>query len=468
MIAVFAVPALVIGLGFSVAMFFRWRLGFYGLLFYLPFAGAVTLTLFPSELPKIFKDLIFVVPLYFVLFAFHLREFRDVRVPRSVVAAMLMLTVLVLVQMANPNVVSLAVALVGAKVWLLYLPLVFVTYAFIRDRDDLTKLMRFMVVLAPIPCVLGLVQFLQAQATGVVPTMNSYYGDAAFIASFRYAQFNFGGITMFRIPSTFTFVAQYFGFTLSMIVPAYFVWQADPNARWRFFGGAVLVLSVVAGFLSGARAAFVLIPPMLALMALLEGRIVRVLLAVPIAGLLLVFAVSVVGFDPGQLADDVQTRAVSEEGTGRPVVEDFLVALNTFSLGAGTGTNTLGARSVTDDGAIPVFLETYYGKSITELGIPGLFVVLFLFLTVLFGGTRALRALSDQSLRRLAMSILVFVLMTLTINLKGFQIDMDPINVYFWVFVGVMFRLPYLEKVVTAGQAGGSTRMSFHHQVHAA
>jgi len=56
-----------------------------------------------------------------------------------------------------------------------------------------------------------------------------------------------------------------------------------------------------------------------------------------------------------------------------------------------------------------------------------------------------LRDLPDRGSRGLVVAILAFMLMTLIANLKGVQIDFDPINIYFWLFAGVMFRLRYLE-----------------------
>jgi hypothetical protein len=30
-------------------------------------------------------------------------------------------------------------------------------------------------------------------------------------------------------------------------------------------------------------------------------------------------------------------------------------------------------------------------------------------------------------------------------SFKGWQMDLDPINVYFWHFTGILFKLPYVE-----------------------
>jgi hypothetical protein len=35
-------------------------------------------------------------------------------------------------------------------------------------------------------------------------------------------------------------------------------------------------------------------------------------------------------------------------------------------------------------------------------------------------------------------------------SFKGWQIDLDPINVYFWVFSGFLLKLGYLDKLSQA------------------
>ncbi|GAG83772.1 unnamed protein product, partial [marine sediment metagenome] len=55
---------------------------------------------------------------------------------------------------------------------------------------------------------------------GYRETMQAFYGPAAAGATQYFTRFYVGAL-FFRIPSTFSFVVQYFGYTLAMIVPAY-------------------------------------------------------------------------------------------------------------------------------------------------------------------------------------------------------------------------------------------------------
>ena len=444
MISFVAIPTMLIAGMFSVATLFRWRIGFYGLLIFIPLAGSVTLALYPSDLPKLFKDIFFVLPLYGA-FMFHLSQLRTTHVPKTVVGSILALFFLVLIQTVNPAVPSLAVAIIGAKVWLLYLPLVFLSGAFICCEADFVRLMRVLVLMPVVPCILALVQYTQITLSGYESTMIGYYGGAALEATQRFFRFSFGGITLYRIPSTFTFHAQFFMYILAALVPAYTVARTDPKAAWRGVGLVVLLLVVVAGFLSGARSAFVFIPLWLAILLVLEGRVSTLLLMAPIGAALLAVATVVAGFDLNQLIADTQTRIGSQEGTVRPVVGDFLVALRNFPLGQGTGMDTGPARLVTPDGTSPFYIETYYGKAVLELGVPGLVVVIALFVSVAASCAATMRTVCWPNHKIFAAGVLAYVLAIIVNSLKGWMIDVDPTNILFWVYVGVVFQLPYLE-----------------------
>ncbi|MBA7537594.1 hypothetical protein ES705_29863 [subsurface metagenome] len=184
-------------------IFLRWQRGIYLLLIYLPFAGAVTLALYPSSLPKLFKDLFFVIPTYIAGYMTYvvMKENTLARVPGIVVTFMISLAIMVFAQMLNPSVANWMVAAIGAKVWLFYLPLFFVGFAMIRDYDDLVKILRVMVTIAWIPCAIGITQWLGSMTFGYRETMRAFYGPAAYSATQNLARF-YVGASFFRIPST--------------------------------------------------------------------------------------------------------------------------------------------------------------------------------------------------------------------------------------------------------------------------
>lgn len=438
--------AFLLGLAFWIPILKCWQRGIYLLLFYMPFAGAVTLSLYPSPLPTLFKDVFFVIPAYLSFFLLRKHKHPPVGIPQFIIGAMLVLASLVFIQMFNPGVANWMVAAIGAKVWLFYLPLFFVAYAFLNSRDDLIKVLRLMVLVAWVPCTVGIAEWIGSMAFGHQAIMEAIYGDAAGQATQDFASFDVGS-DFYRIPSTFVFVTQYFGYTLAMIVPAFALATMDRSRAWRGVSTATLVLVVIASFLSGARAAYVFVPLLLGLCYLIDGRLKGVIGIVVFIPILLLIALYIGGIDPVAMFEIMfeLTTMYADEIAYQGLID----AIQSAPLGVGTGMNTGPARYAFDDPLDFVAVENYYAKAVYELGILGLVVVVVLFAALVVIGYQSSRKIRDKGLRSCAAAILAFIVTMALNSFKGWQMDFDPINVYFWLFAGILFKLehltPYLE-----------------------
>jgi hypothetical protein len=430
-------------LAFSTIISLRWQRGVVMLLGYMPFAGVVTLSLYPSPLPVLFKDIFFVIPAYLFFLSSQKNGLSKESIPPSIILAMLALTILVLAQAFNPGVANWMVAAIGIKVWLFYLPLIYLAYAMVKSREDLIWLLRLMVAIACIPCGLGIAQWLASMVFGYQTTMTSFYGDAAEGATQGFVSFDVGG-SFYRIPSTFTFVTQYFGYTLAMIVPAYTLMKMDPSRNWRKFATATLGLIILASFMSGARAAYLFVPILLLLIYVLEGKfmgMVKIAVMLPLA---LLVAMSIGKIDPFMMFELMTELFVNY--SYEIVEQGLLDSITTEPLGIGTGMNTGPARYAFEDPDSFIGIENYYAKAVTELGVIGLTVVVALFLILMSHGFRVYRQLHDQGLRSCSAAILAFIVTMALNSFKGWQIDLDPINVYFWIFSGFILKLDRLDK----------------------
>ena len=426
----------------------RWQRGIYGLLIYLPFSGVVTLALYPWKglpalNPILYKDWLFVLPAYAGFLGWIvLRRERPPRVGPLTGGLFLAFALLVVAQMANPGVPNALVALIGAKVWLLYLPLYVLTLALIASRRHLVFLMRLLVGGAAVPCAVGIAEFVSAQFLGYQAVMDAIYGAVGAEATQGFTRFEVGEGFIARIPSTFTFVAQYFSFTLAMLAPCYALWRVDPSFRWRRLAYGVLTLAGVAAFLSGARAAFVCVPLLLGMMYALDRGFPGLLRACLYAGGVLVaaLAVSRVAVTPlFEYVSELFRNYVPE--TIRAVVQ----TVANSPLGNGTGTNTGPARYALERPELFTAIENYHAKIAHELGIPGL-LLLWTLLGVFIGqGLRARRRLADPALRAVAAAFTSFIIILVIYSLKGWFIDLDPLNVYFWMFAAVLAKLPALD-----------------------
>jgi O-antigen ligase len=89
-------------------------------------------------------------------------------------------------------------------------------------------------------------------------------------------------------------------------------------------------------------------------------------------------------------------------------------------------------------------IENYYAKVAYELGLPGLVLVATLFAWIIWSGWRVTRQAGDE-LRPCAAALTAFAACIALNSFKGWQLDLDPINVYFWVFAGILSGIPGLD-----------------------
>jgi hypothetical protein len=432
------------------AILTRWQLGIYGLLIYLPLAGVVTLALYPWGGPPIlnpvlYKDWLFVVPAYLgFLAAIVMRRERFPHLARLPMRLLLALSVLVIAQMANPNVANLLMALIGTKVWLFYIPLYFLTAALLVSRRQLIFLLRLMLVVAIVPCAIGIAEFALGRLYGHLTVMEAIYRPLAPEAQQGFTVYEVGGGLLPRgTPSTFTSVTQFFGYLLSMLVPCYAVWRTDPSPRWRRWGHSMLIFVALNAMLTGARSAFVFVPLLLLLAFGLDRGVAGLLRALALVGGMLGGALLLLSMRAIGLFEHVADLFVTyAQGTAYGLLVQALVSA---PLGNGTGTNTGPARYALPDPASYSALENYYAKAVYELGIPGLLLILALFGALIWQGFRVRRQLQDPALRPYAAALLAFFVTIALNSFKGWAMDLDPINVNFWLFAGVLARLPYLD-----------------------
>ena len=432
-----------------VAILVRWQRGVYGLLLYLPVAGVVTLALLPWNGPMIFnpvglKDWLFVIPAYLGFMGSIVVGRQALpRADKLTVTLLGAFAVLVLVEMVHPGIPNGMTALIGAKVWLTYIPLYFLGLALAVDRRNLANLWRLMMVIAVFPCLVGVGEYLASYVFGYDRVMAQIYGSHAADVTQAMTWFDVGGGEVFRIPSTFTFWTQYFSFTLAMLVPGFAVWRSDPSPAWRRTGGIFLGFVTLAGFLSGSRGAFVFLPLALVVIYWLERGLAGAVragayVAVALAGAL---AISRVAAKP--MFDWIwglfSSYAVDTAYGG------LAQALGSSWLGHGTGTNTGPARYAFGQPELFVAIQNYYAKTTYELGVLGLAILVCLFATWIVGGVRTLRTLRDPGLRATASALTGFVIIVALNSFKGWMLDLDPVNVYFWLFAGVLASLGRLD-----------------------
>jgi hypothetical protein len=237
-----------------------------------------------------------------------------------------------------------------------------------------------------------------------------------------------------------------------MLVPAYIAMRTDPAAKWRRFATLMLYYLAIAGVFSGARQSFIFIPLMIVAMNLLDGRVKGLVASALVLPFVLIAALAIGGLDPLNLLNSTERLA------GHYSNEFFLrspaMALDEFPLGTGTGMDTGAARYAFPNSERPWLdsldfnIESYYVKSIVELGALGFLAVLGLLCAVAIEALRIRRALALPALKSAAAAYGAFAIIMIINSIKGWQLDSDPINVYYWLFAGMLCKLPALAPAV--------------------
>jgi hypothetical protein len=448
-----------IALAFAAGII-NWRRWTLALLIVLPVSGIPILIAYPNTAPAaLLKDLLFVFPIYAGFAIEMLRRRQRIGFDGAPIALLLLLVLLIVAQALHSGASNLLVAVIGLKVWLLYVPLLFVGYHLVATKADVYRLLRLMGLVAIVPAIVGIVEAVLIYG-GKSATVYSFYGDAAGAATQDYAQlfFSGGGSSLRRVPSTFSFVAQYANFLLAMVAVTYAWWASSrKQAAQDRVAPMVCFLVLIACFLSGSRSPFVFVPLIILTAMLLDrgpnirtrkvGGTVSRLAAVAAAFLL---AVSVIGTTGSGVAS--QTRDTLSTEFNDVFVNGFRNAFDLTTLGLGTGTDTSASRYAyglksgfeTTGGH---WYESWYVKAMLELGVLGLILVLIFLLAIGVEALRLHRELRDPSLRSVSAGLLAFFIWVLLAGIKGQYLDFDPVNVYFWLLVGVLFKLAVIDRM---------------------
>jgi len=431
----------------------EWRRGVVVLLCALPFSGV---PVFIAGAPGLaLRDLAIVLPIY-ASFAFACTLPRGAEIlPRAgvLLPALALFCLAVIVSIAAAP--SLTVAAIGTKVWLVYLPMLAIGYRYVRRIEDFDSVLRLTALLGLVPALIALAECIIASRAehAVDPALlrNDFgpfrylYGDWYSHVSAPVLSFYRPGGHIFviaRVPSTFTASTQYFAF--AMVAFAAGLAQAMRAGSFRWTVCAALL---AAGALAaGARLAYVLVPVTL-VTAVAIGRPER-RYALAVGGGVLAAAAAAVaaGADVAGIVSLLPHHVAQQSAHA---CGEFARALGTGAWGHGTGWDTNAALRY-GDVAERRYIENWYAKAVLELGLGGLAAMVVALAALHWRIASGLRRVSPD-VRQLAAPVAV-VLGVMTIALfKGPYIDLDPLNVYYWLLAGMLLA------VIRIGVRGDAT-----------
>ena len=405
--------------------FLAWEKLVYAMLVFLSFSGAIELWLPHIVWTRELTDIFFVIPIYISL-AFSGR-WCDFKLPRFYGYSLLLLAALVCVQMLNPSGPSWLARLVGFKVWLFYIPMLWVG-GVMADKSQI--MLRVLLLSAWIPCLVGILQWILVLRIGYQPAISMFYGAAGRHATQLYTGFNLGHGKIVRIPSTFSFVSEYYLYLICALVISWLVAHGDVSYQWRRFAGLTQILIVIASLLSGARAAFLFVPVMYLIYYVLNRQWKRFIWAF---GFGISLAVTLFSFAHLQIS---RVAGLTYQLTVRYSQVNGVSYISRFFswLGHGVGSGTNAVRHVAHLHVAP---ENFYAKAGYELGwlgIPVLLVVLSVPLAYFY---RKYIINNVYNMRSEYIPMIILTIMLIVYSLKSPLLDYEPMNMLYWVSIGL-------------------------------
>jgi hypothetical protein len=442
-----------------LALSFKYpRQAIYGLIIYVPFGGTVVYALGGSGILQLAKDAIYIPALLGVI-QFCRRTRQSLIIPPAIkIPLMALLLVCSLTMLvvnggqqlaAEGGEVPLLIGVLGLKVLIGYVLIIPCIYYLLRDREDVYFLLRLQVVLILICCGLGFIQFLMLKTGICQGTIGE--GEDLFKASLE-ARCLVGGSLLYspsqgqiRLPGTFNAPWQWGWFLISSGFFAFGTAFSDRSPIWRLVGLASLAAVGVMAVVSGQRIALALVPVTILGLLILTGQVANLKRFLPVGiGLALILTV-LMAQNPvvvGERWASFQSRWAAAP-PHEFIAQQFEWAQQQQQgiLGRGVGRATNAARIF----GKTELVETYHPKLLYEIGPLGLLATLALYLTLTVVTFRAYRSIKDPNLRGYGASMWVFVLF-ISIFPYYYPLDVDPVNVYYWLAAGIVLKLPEIDQ----------------------
>jgi hypothetical protein len=384
-----------------------------------------------------------------------------------------------LAQVFNPASTSVFYGILGLKIYFLYVPLMYLGYAFMESEQDLRRFFVFNAILVLAVACLGIAQsvigptFLNpatihediremstlyrvSPITGLV----AYRPCSVFVSAGRFQNFiiaswiiilGFGGYLILRSKKgrTVAFV------TLGIVAGAALMSTSRGVMMWCC--GSALV--VMAAFVWGAPWKQKEVT-----------RVIRSIQRVALLGGLAIVTLSVIFPEQVNSRFAIYAETLSPYSTATELayrtreypLRNFLQAFDTprWMYGYGTGTASLGiqyvARILHEPGT-GISVENGYGQLVIEMGIVGLLLWIVLGASVSISAWKVVKQLRGSPWFPIAFVIfwfifLIFFLLGYT-SLSFYQDFL--VNAYLWILVGILYRLPGMALSAQFAEEGG-------------
>ena len=346
--------------------------------------------------------------------------------------------------------IPLLQGILGMKVFIGYIPLIFCAYYLIEDKKQLVFLGRLLVVLAIVCCSLGIIQFLMLKV-GICDGTRAAVGEELFKATTG-AKCLVGGSLLYspsqaqiRLPGTFVSPWHWAWFLIANSFITFSVAFSDRSLFWRTAGLGGLALVFINAVICGQRIALALVPVCVFISLILTGQIANLKRFIPIATLLGLILTTVAFINPAIVQERVDSF-VGRWNTAPP--HEFIVKQMKFAVNNQRGILGLGLGKATNSTRVfgdTALVETYHPKLLYETGYPGLIAFMIFTTNIVIVTFKSYRSVKTPSIRSFGSGFWVFIFI-ISFFPYWYPLDTDPVAVYYWFFTGVLLKLPKIEQ----------------------
>jgi len=451
--AALGVPCLVLSCSYP-------RQAMWALLIYLPFSGTVTYWIGGGNaLFQLAKD-VFYIPALIGLVLGCRKQGDPILIPKKLmpILGILLGFSLITLLISNGSLqlsgkesgIPFLQGILGLKVFIGYVPLVFCSYYLIESKKQLLFCSRLHLVLAIACCVLGLLQY-SMLLSGRCAGTDHLTGEGLFKATLD-AKCLVGGSLLYspsqgviRLPGTFVSPWHWSWFLIANSALTFVSAFCDPSLLWRTAGLGGMALVFVNAAISGQRIALILVPILITILLFLTGQVVNLKRFIPIGvGLGLILGITITN-NPDMAQQRIDSFVDRWEASPPTefIQHQFEWVINEepglFGNGLGRATNSTRTFGETE------LVETFHPKLIYEVGYFGMLAFLGLCTRLTMLTFQEYRLVKDKNLRSMGACFWVFVLF-ISYFPYWYPLDTDPVAVYYWFFAGVIFRLPEIDK----------------------
>ena len=431
--------------------FIDWRKGVFLLLIWLYLEDPIR-KFIPGRAPwLIVAKVPFIIFIYFSFFVVtQLNEKRELwRSP--ILTPLLIFATICIAQSFNPKIPMWQIPIIGLLFYIVYVPFLYLGYYMFDNKDSLLRFCSLYILIAIPLCILSFSELVDATNVSILQELTK-----TFEHEFRSSAY---GV----VPLSSSIFRSADQFAKHMMI-LFFIGLGSYNSTQRTRFHFLSIIAALTGLIISNRRGqlYVTTPGLVCFFSLLvykatkyreiQKSYTRFLTKIPLLVIVVLLALYLFNFSFFQssvLQFQVESAYESMSIRGPRVFSTIANAYNAVGLwGLGTGMQSQGVQYAGFDpreyGSLIV--EYGLGKIWVELGVIGFIVYIWLIISVVLIGFKAMNQCNSRDLYTLGVGLFLFVVLMIILSMKGHQILSDAsMQFHFWFLLGVLLRLPSFE-----------------------